>query len=140
MSPKHLGSLQAPFCELCLVLGCLGAVLWSWELLFVLPCCLGRGLPDGPLLSLAQGRCSGKAVPQSCPGAASARERGAGSNWDPAEAAASVLPAINFCRCAFCSFPVLTPLPQPGAFISNGSLETRWLFSFEVKSWKLTYF
>lgn len=131
--------MQAPFPKLCLVLGCLGAVLWSQELLFVLPCCLGRGLPDSPLLSWAQGRCPGEAVPWSCTRAASARERGAGRDGDPAEAAASVL-AINFCKCAFCSFPVLTPLSQPGAFISNGRLETQRLFSFEVKSWKLTYF
>lgn len=43
MSPKHLGGMEDPFPELCLVLGCLGAMLWSQELLCVLPCCLGRG-------------------------------------------------------------------------------------------------
>lgn len=63
-----------------------------------------------------------------------------GRDGDPAEAAASVIPAVNFCKCAFCPFPVLTALPQSGAFISNGSLETQCLFSFKVKSWKLTYF
>lgn len=132
--------MQASFPELCLVLGFLAAMLWSQELLCVLLGCPGRGFPDTPLPSLAQSPCSGRAVPWSC-----SRERQPGNGmWggtgDPAKAAASVLHTINFCKCAFCSFPVLVPLPQPGAFVSNGSLETQWMFSFEVKGWKLTCF
>jgi len=53
MSPKQPGGMQATFPRLCLLQGCAGAVLRSQELLFVLPGCLGKELPDGPLPSLA---------------------------------------------------------------------------------------
>lgn len=98
-------------------------------------------LPEGPFLSLAQGWCSCLAVPWSCPRAASAYSRVQGGMGDrAADAAAAVLPAINFCRCAFCSFSVPTPLSQPAAFIAAGSLEPQQLLSFKIKSWKLIIF
>lgn len=86
MSRKQLDGLQAASPEHCLVP------------LFVLPCCLGRGFPEGPLPSLAGGRCWG-------------RDR------DSAEAAASLPPAVNSADVLLLS----GARPQPGTFVSNSS-------------------
>lgn len=134
MSPKHLGGRQASFPELCLVLGFLAAMLWSQELLCVLLGCPGRGFPDAPLPSLAQSRCSGGAVPWSCPRERQPRNGMWGGTGDPAKAAASVLHTINFCKCAFCSFPVLAPFPQPGASFLMAAWKHSGCFPSKLKA------